>query len=132
MLNYSNHSKPKVRNQQTPKERKTQMNMCHFDGCPYKTSNKSDLNKHITRKHMSKKAVVFTCPEADCSYEYKRPEQLKIHLERDHSDHFGYLCHCGAGSKTLVEFRRHLRKNHPTLKQGTQKRSINFHDIFLR
>lgn len=87
------------------------------NACDYQSIRKSDLAKHIRRRHTTKDADLpkkkFTCPYSDdCTFEYNRTEQLTNHYEVSHSKYDGFLCFCGHIEKMSTLYRKHVRDAH--------------------
>ena len=87
------------------------------NACDYQSIRKSDLAKHIRRRHTPKDANVpkkkFPCPYSDdCTFEYSRTEQLKTHREVAHSENDGFLCFCGHIEKMSSLYRKHVKDTH--------------------
>lgn len=82
---------------------------CTF--CTYKTSNKSNFNKHKTNVKCSSnkpvpKSTKFICHH--CSKEYKTQYGLSLHCKK-HDNVFQYKCDtCQKGYNQMAQFKAHL------------------------
>ena len=87
------------------------------NACDYQSVRKSDLAKHITRKHTPLNICLpkkkFSCPFSDdCPFLYTRAEQLSNHRDVAHSEIDGYLCFCGHIEKMASCYRKHVKDVH--------------------
>lgn len=97
---------------------------CHF--CSYKSTNRSTLNSHVSRKHSTSRKIArmrnntknsaATQLELSCDIcDFKCPNKrrLKEHLERKHADDYKYECNeCGKKFKVKGDMRLHVRFKH--------------------
>ncbi|XP_051170853.1 zinc finger protein 436-like isoform X6 [Leptopilina boulardi] len=95
---------------------------CNF--CTYKSTNRSTLNSHVSRKHSSSRKsaklsnskngtqqIELSCDICDFKCPNKR--RLKEHLERRHADDYKYECNeCGKKFKVKGDMRLHVRFKH--------------------
>lgn len=103
--------------------------MYSCETCNYDTSDKSNLNKHLTsKKHLDKinnvKKVkkVYTCPE--CEYQTTNKSNLNKHINCKHNDLVRKKYECLA-CKMYLDDERHLNKH-----KGTKKHHKNVYDNY--
>lgn len=94
---------------------------CNY--CSYKSTNKSTLQSHTSRKHsLNRKSRVNTTKNGGnpvelscdvCDFKCPNKRRLKEHLERRHADDYKYECNeCGKKFKVKGDMRLHVRFKH--------------------
>lgn len=110
-----NHLKSHQQSIHLQQERTFQCKYCEKKFCL-----KTNLTAHI-RQHY----VLFPCNFQDCHRQYKKLNNLKQHMERDHGLSELYLCNldlCQERFKTLKELKQHRESDH--------KVAFNIHKYF--
>ncbi|KGL78079.1 Transcription factor IIIA, partial [Tinamus guttatus] len=113
---------------------------CTAEGCHQKFGTKSNLKKHVERKHENQQKQ-YVCDFEGCSKSFRKHQQLKVHqcqhtneppfkcnhegcgkhfttpsrLKQHEKIHEGYACkkeNCSFTGKTWTEFLKHNRESH--------------------